>query len=231
MAYLKGKHNSQLALDPNYPDIDYETFKIDKDWTHFYGDTSEAILPNAPDPLGKSVDLRIMVDSDHSGDKSTMRSCTGFMIFMNISLINWLSKRQPTVETAFFGAGFVSMKHGVETLRGLCYKLCMMGVPILGPSYVYGDNMSIIHDTLNPTSVLKKKSNSIYYHFVREAVAAKEFLTSHIPTLQILSDLLTKVLFGQKCRNIVQGIIYDIYDHERNYRALQLVKRVGWTLD
>ena len=92
MDYLKGKHNSRLSLDPTYPDIDYETFKIDKDWTHFYGDVSEAIPPNTPDPLGKSVDLRIMVDSEHAGDKRTRRSRTGSMIFMNVSLINWLSK-------------------------------------------------------------------------------------------------------------------------------------------
>ena len=106
----------------------------------------------------------------------------------------------------------------------------MVGVPIEVPSYVHGNNMSVIHNTSNPDSVLKKKSNSIYYHFVREAVAAKECLTSHIPTLQNLSDLLTMVFFGQKRRNLVQGIIYDIYDHDRNYRALQLVKRVRWTL-
>ena len=68
-------------------------------------------------------------------------------------------------------------------------------------------------------------------NFVQEAVAAKECLTSHIPTLQNLSDLLTKVLFGQKHRNLVQGIMYDIYDHDRNDWALQLVKRVRWTLD
>ena len=114
-----------------------------------------------------------MVESDHTGDKNTRRSRTGFMIFMNISLIIWLSKRQPTVETAVFGAEFVAIKHGVETLRGLWYKLCMMGVSISGTSYVYGDNNSVLHNTLNPASVLKNKSNSICYHFVREAVAAK----------------------------------------------------------
>jgi hypothetical protein len=38
----------------------------------------------------------------------------------------------------------------------------MMGVPIDGPSYVYGDNMS------NPESTLKKKSNSIAYLLMRE---------------------------------------------------------------
>ena len=97
MAYLKGKHNLRLALDPTYPDIDYETFKIDKDWTHFYCDISEAIPPNTPDPLVKSVYLQIMVDSDHAGDKSTRRSRTGFMIFMNMSMINWISEKQPTV--------------------------------------------------------------------------------------------------------------------------------------
>ena len=231
MDYLKGKHNQRLALDPTYPDIDYETFKIDKDWMHFYSDVSEAITPNAPDPLGKIVDLRIMVDSDHAGDKSTRRSRTGFMIFMKMYLINWLSKKQPTVETSVFGAEFVAMKHGVETLHGLRYTLRMMGVPIAGPSYIYGKNMSFIHNTSNTASVLKKKSNSICYHFVREAVAAKEFLTSHIPTLQNLSDLLTKVLFGQKRRNLVHGIMYAIYDHDRNDRALQLVKRVRWKFD
>ena len=172
-----------------------------------------------------------MVDSDHAVDKSTRRSCTIFMIFMNMSLINWLSKRQPTVETAVFGAEFVAMKHGVETLRGLRYKLRMMGVSIQGPSYVYGNNMSVIHNTSNPASVLKKKSNSICYHFVRETVEAKECLTSHIPILQNLSDLLTKVLFGQKRRNLVQGFMYYIYDHDRNDRALQLVKHVHLTLE
>jgi hypothetical protein len=30
-----------------------------------------------------------------------------------------------------------------------------------GPSYVYGDNMSVLHNTSNPESTLKKKSNSI----------------------------------------------------------------------
>jgi hypothetical protein len=54
------------------------------------------------------------------------------------------------------------------------YKLRMMGIPIDGPSYVYGDNMSVLHTTSNPESTLKKKSNSIAYHLVRESVAMDE---------------------------------------------------------
>ena len=106
------------------------------------------------------------------------------------------------------------MKHGVETLRGLRYKLRMMGVPIDGPSYIYGDNMSVIHNTSKPESTLKKKSNSIAYHLVREAVAMKECLTSHIPTLKNCADFLTKTLFGKKRRDLVGSVMYDIYDYD-----------------
>jgi hypothetical protein len=64
-----------------------------------------------------------MVDSDHAGDKKTRRSRTGFLIYCNMALIIWLSKRQTTIETSVFGAEFVAMKHGIKTLRGLRYKL------------------------------------------------------------------------------------------------------------
>ena len=104
------------------------------------------------------------------------------------------------------------MTHEVETLRGLRYKLRMMGVEVLGPTYVYGDNMSVIHNTSKPQSQLKKKSNSICYHFVREAVAMRECLTSHIPTGRNVADLLTKVLFGRKRRDLVSAVLADIYD-------------------
>jgi hypothetical protein len=88
----------------------------------------------------------MMVDSNHAGDKSTQRSGTGFLIFLNMLFIDWLSQKQPMIESSVFGAEFVAMKLGVEALWGMRYKLCMMGVPIAGPTYVYGDNMSGIHN-------------------------------------------------------------------------------------
>ena len=120
------------------------------------------------------------------------------MIFIQNSLICWLSKKQATIELSVFGAEFVAMKHGMETLRCLRYKLRMMGVPLTGPSFIYRDNMSVIYNTQRPESMLKKKCNSICYHAVRESVAMGESITSHIRTLLNFSDLLTKVTFGQK---------------------------------
>jgi hypothetical protein len=42
------------------------------------------------------------------------------------------------VETSAFGAKFVAKKNGMETMRGLKHKLCMMGFPIEGPARVCG---------------------------------------------------------------------------------------------
>ncbi len=129
MGYLQLKHNSRLIFDPTYPDIDQTAFPF-FEWTKFYGNVEEAIPPNMPPPLGKDVDLCMMVDSDHVGEKRTQCSRTGFIIFCNLAPIIWLLKQQGTIETSEFGAEFVAMKHGIKTLRGLRYKICMMGIPL-----------------------------------------------------------------------------------------------------
>ena len=113
-----------------------------------------------------------------------------------------------------FGAEFVAMKQGMEALRGLRYKLRMMGVKISGPSYIYGDNMSVIHNTQHPESMFKKKSNSICYHAVREAVAMNECIAGHISTNDNPADLCTKIISaGQKRDHLVGLTLYDIADH------------------
>ena len=213
-AYLKLKHNARMVFDPTYPEIDMNDFK-ECDWKEFYGDAKEALPTNAPEERGKEVDIRLHVDSSHADDKKTRRSRTGYFIYLNMAPVAWLSKKQATIETAVFGAEFVAMKQGMEALRGLRYKLRMMGVPISGPSYIYGDNMSVIHNTQRPESTLKKKSNSICYHAVREAVAMGECLTGHISTHENSADLATKIIGGgQKRNHLVGKVLYDICDHE-----------------
>jgi hypothetical protein len=63
------------------------------------------------------------------------------------------------------------MRTGMEAGRALRYKLRMMGIHIEEPLYCYGENMSVICNTQKPEPTLKKKSNSICYHFCREVVA------------------------------------------------------------
>ena len=212
MAYLRDHHNSRMAFDPSYPEIKESAFNKKADWSEFYHEAKEAIPSNAPPTRGKPVDLRLLTDSDHAGDKSNRRSRTGFFVFMNMSCIDWLSKQQATVERAVFGAEFVASNHGIENVRGICYKLRMMGVELLGPTFIYGDNMSVVNNTSKPESTLRKKSNSICFHAARESVASGESLVAHIRTHHNSADLLTKVTYGNKRRTLVNGLLYDVYN-------------------
>ena len=83
----------------------------------------------------------------------------------------------------------------------------MMWIPIEGPSYIYVDNMSVIHNTHRLGSTLKKKSNSIYYHAMRESFTVGESLTNNIPTDKNCAGLLTKVLYGKKRRYHVSNLL------------------------
>ena len=75
--YMKGHQNAWKVFDQTYSSPDMSMFQK-HDWCDFYGDVKEAIPPNAPESRGKEVDMRIFVDSDHSGDKLTRkRSRTG----------------------------------------------------------------------------------------------------------------------------------------------------------
>ena len=69
----------------------------------------------------------------------------------------------------------------------------MMGIPCNGPVYISGDNQSILANTTIPDSTLKKKSQSIAYHFIREGAAWDEWRTSYVNMHDNEADLLTKL--------------------------------------
>ena len=89
----------------------------------------------------------------------------------------------------------------------------MMGIHVNGPTYIFGDNQSVLANTTIPDSTLKKKSQSIAYHYVREGVARDEWRTSYINTHENPADLLTKPLpAGEKRHGFVKKILHWIFD-------------------
>ena len=96
-----------MVFDPAYLSIDKTNFQ-EHEWKRLYGDAKEMIPSNCTKPLGREVDLRMFVDSDHATDETKRRSRTGYFIYVNSALVNWLSKKQATIENSVFGAEFVT---------------------------------------------------------------------------------------------------------------------------
>ena len=104
------------------------------------------------------------------------------------------------------------MKQCCEYIRGLRYKLRMMGIPCEDPAYIEGDNQSVLANTTILDSTLKKKAQSIAYHLVREGVSRGEWRTAYIKSEYNEVDLLTKQLpSGEKRRGFVRNLVHHIF--------------------
>ena len=59
--------------------------------------------------------------------------------------------------------------------------------------------------------MLKKRSSSVAYHFVREGVAKREWITGYVNTSVNPSDIMTKMeLNREERRRKIRMIFYDI---------------------
>jgi len=212
-AYLKKHHNSEMVFDPTPVQFDRSLFER-QDWSFSQYGCEEMVeeLPDGmPVPLGQSMTMRVYVDSDHAGDMLTRRSRTGYVVLLNGAPIYWNSKKQTSCETSTFGSEVVAMKQATEYVRGLRFKLRMMGIPVDEPAFVFGDNQSVLANTTAPASTLKKKSNAIAYHFVREGCARDEWRTAYINMHDNVADLFTKPLpSGEKRCKFVRMLLHHL---------------------
>ena len=124
--------------------------------------------------------MRVYVDSDHAGDQVTRRSKTRFLVFLNNALIYWTSKKQTMIEISSFGSELMAMKYATEYIRGLQYKLRVMGIPVEECAYIYGGNKSVVVNLVVPHRQLKTKSNSVVFHHVREGSTLVEWKVTYI---------------------------------------------------
>ena len=88
----------------------------------------------------------------------------------------------------------------------------MMGIPMLGSTYISGDNQYVLTNTSVHESLIEEKSQSTAYHFVCEGAARDEQLTAYVNMPDNEADLLTKMLSsGAKREGFIQRILDHIY--------------------
>ena len=80
-------------------------------------------------PEGMSTVQDLLEHNEDTADTVTRRSGSGFIIYLQSAPTYWFSKKQTCVESSSFGSEFTAMKQCCEYIRGLRYKLRMMGIP------------------------------------------------------------------------------------------------------
>ena len=190
--YLSKMRRSAIRVrtdEPDYSDLP----EMEHDWSRsVYGEISELVPKDAPDPLGKAVTLTHYVDANLMHDIVTGRSVTGILHMINKMPLDWYSKKQATVETATYGSEFVAARICVEQVIDLRNTLRYLGVPIRSKSYMFGDNKSVVDSSMQVYAKLHKRHNMLSFHRVREAIASGMIGFYYIPGDINPADILSK---------------------------------------
>lgn len=208
IGYLAKKPKFKLIMDvdePNIPDALY-TFNA-SEFKEYYRDAKEELPFRMPRPRGKAVVTMAWVDASHGANRKTRRSHSGHIIFVNRAPVKWFSKRQQTVETSAFSSEFIALKHCIEEIGHIRFKLRSFGIPIdeeRSATCVLCDNKATVTNTSNVESKLNKKHSSIAYHFARWHVAARICRIIWVASGNNLADALTKRL-GEETRRHLFG--------------------------
>ena len=212
--YLENHDRSWMVLDPTRFDIKWMPRGNEESpevrarvLKEIYYDAEDPDPPGMPDPHGESIQINVFVDSDHAGNTITRRSHTGIMIYLNLAPIIWFSKRQNNVESSTFGAEFIAAKTALEIVEGLRYKLRMLGVPLEGPARFFCDNKAVVKSGSYPEIALRKKTASIAFHQIREAVASSKMLMYYEKSSSNIADLFTKSLPRFKRQELIRCIL------------------------
>ena len=192
VSYLVKMKNAVIRFRtgiPDYSDLPNNRYE----WEHsIYGNVKEALPHDAPKALGQPVVLTHYVDANLFHDVVTGRSATGILHFINQTPIDWYSKKQATAETATYGSEFVAARTCVEQLIDIRTTLRYLGVPIIGPSHMFGDNESVVNSSENMYSKLHKRHNALSFHRVRESIAAGLCRFHHLPGKFNPADITSK---------------------------------------
>ena len=191
-AYLSQFRDGAIRVRTELPDFS-DVPDQQYDWTHStYGDVKEAVPTDAPEPKGKPVIHSKYVDANLFHDMITGRAVTGCIDMLNQTTVEWFSKKQPTVEAATYGSEFVAARTATDQTIAMRTILRYLGVNLVGKTYLFGDNESVVKSCTVPHSALKKRHNALAYHRVREAIAAKILAFIHIPGVLNPADILSK---------------------------------------
>ena len=103
----------------------------------------------------------------------TGRSVTGILHLINGTPFDWYTKKQSTVETATYGSEFTATRIAIDQVIECRTMLRYLGVPMIGKTYMFGDNKSVVDSSSYHQSKLHKRHTALSFHRVREAIAAK----------------------------------------------------------
>mgnify|MGYP003449427917 FL=1 len=193
--YLRKHPDAKIRFRTHYPENDQMFNVTDANWMHsVYGERDVETYTGLPAPKGKMARITTFIDSGLHHCRVTGKASTGMIQFVNQTPVDWGAWKQSTVESSTYGSEYVAAKTGVDKTIDLQFTLKAMGVPVEEPSWMLGDNQSVLTSSNIPHSTMSKRWVALSYHRVRCAIAHGIVRFCHVDTKNNVSDVCTKAL-------------------------------------
>jgi hypothetical protein len=136
-------------------------------------------------------------DSDWAQDVDDQHSILGSIFQLGGQTIAHRSKKQVTVVTSStegeYMAAACTAKLGLWLIQILNELGCMFSNPIL----IHIDNTASLNLTKDAQYHARTKHIDIQHHFIQEHVTDSTFTVSHLPTSEMVANILTKPLMKE----------------------------------
>jgi hypothetical protein len=176
--------------EPDYSGVHVQEY----DWEKMvYREVEEIIPYDCPIVKGQPVVITTYVDANLCHDMLTGQAVTGVLHLANQTILDYYTKKQPTVELATYGSEFMAGRTATEHIMDLRMTMRYLGVQVKGSTYMFGNNQTVVNSCFMRKAKLHKRHIMISFHRVREAVVAKVLHFIHIPGANNPADVLSKL--------------------------------------
>ena len=113
--FLRNFKSCSIKFRTDIPN--YDMYKpVKHDWTYIYGNVTKEMPEGAPESKGKAIVITAFHDANLHHCQITGRAAMGTILMLNKTPIEWISKRQSTVETATYGSELVSARISTDLI-------------------------------------------------------------------------------------------------------------------
>ncbi|XP_019188346.1 PREDICTED: uncharacterized protein LOC109182649 [Ipomoea nil] len=145
-----------------------------------------------------SPDIHAFSDSDWAGCPVDRKSTSGYAVFLGTNLVSWLSRKQRTVARSSTEAEYKALADVSAEVTWIVSLLRELGLHFGNPATLWCDNLGATYLCANPVFHARTKHVEIDFHFVRDKVAADDFIVNFVSTKDQLADIFTKPLPGPR---------------------------------
>jgi hypothetical protein len=219
--YLRKYPDGTIRFHTDTPSHEDQFTPCSVSWERsVYGETFEEIPEDAPVPKGKPVWQTGFFDADLEHCKVTGRLAMGAIFMVQGTIIGHFSRRQSTVETATYASEFIAGRAALDESIAIWYELRMLGAPLDGPIWMFGDNKSMINSAAEPSGRLTKRHLILSWHWLREKAAMGMVHYLHIGSKENIADCLTKHLAHTPMWALIKEHLFYRYNEVKEVESV-----------